>query len=144
MMSKNITVFGVISAILFTATLFGIYRSSPTPVKDNLSIQKQVAEKTEKVPYIGKIQVLNGCGEPGAANVVADSLRKKSFDVKDIGNAPTSNYESTIVISRTRDMTIAKQVAEVFNTNRCILIRNEDLPYDVTVIIGRDYKERIR
>lgn len=144
MVSKNITVFAVIGAILLTAIIFGVYRGTPAPVRDNSTTTKQATGKTEKVPYIGKIQVLNGCGEPGAANVAADSLRKKSFDVKDIGNAPTSNYESTMVISRTKDMTIAKQVAEVLKTNQCFLVRNEDQVYDVTVIIGHDFKERLK
>ena len=144
MVSKNITVFTVISAILFTAILFGVYRSNPVPARETTTIAKQAADATEKVPYLGKIQVLNGCGEPGAANIVADSLRKKSFDVKDIGNAPTSNYESTMVISRTKDMTMAKQVAQMLKTDQYLLVRNEDQAYDVTVIIGHDFKERLK
>jgi hypothetical protein len=41
-------------------------------------------------------------------------------------------------------MTIAQKVAAALHTDHFVLMRNEDPAYEVTVIIGRDYKERIK
>jgi len=103
------------------------------------------AASTADVPYIGRIQVLNGCGTGGSAHLVAEFLRKNNFDVKNIGNADNWNYPETLIISRTGDTTIATQVAGVLHTGNMVMIRNnEETNYDVTVIVGPDYRERIR
>jgi hypothetical protein len=101
-------------------------------------------EARQKNPYIGKIQVLNGCGSIGAAKTVTDYLRAKKFDVKDVGNAKTGNYKETLVVSRIKDQTIAQQVAQALGIHAVILIRNGDEMYDVTVFVGEDFKERVR
>jgi hypothetical protein len=136
MASRNIFPFAAITVFLCVALFIGIDRNHPTAPK----IRKEIGPA---VPCIGSIQVLNGCGIAGAADQVRDYLRLRKFDVKDIGDAKTWNYLSTMVISRTADMTIARQVAAALTTDRCILMRNGDSTYNVTVIIGPDYKERI-
>jgi hypothetical protein len=143
MPSKNITAFTAICAILLTAILFGIFRNNPAG-GDNAAAQKPTVKNGFNVPDIGKIQVLNGCGGAGAADDVTDFLRTNKFDVKNKGNATSFNYPFTLVISRIKDMTIAQKVAEALHTDHIVLVRNEDPAYDATVIIGRDYKERIR
>ncbi len=103
------------------------------------------AENTPDVPYIGRIEVLNGCGTGGSAHLVAEFLRKNNFDVKNIGNADNWNYPETLIISRTGDTTIATQVAHVLHTGNMVMIRNnEETNYDVTVIVGPDYRERLQ
>jgi len=104
---------------------------------------KSPAVGYDGIPSIGSIQILNGCGVAGAANKLADFLRVNGFDVKNKGNAPTSNYPFTVVVSRTKDMSIARQVAKSLSTERVILMRNNDETYDVTVFIGSDFQERI-
>jgi len=96
------------------------------------------------VPEIGSIEILNGCGAEGAANKVADYLRANNFDVKYLGNADTWNYPFTMVISRNRNDSIAKQVASILKTDKIVRIRKNDNTYDVTVVIGPDYGERIQ
>ena len=96
------------------------------------------------VPYLGRIQVLNGCGTEGVAHLMANHLRKNHFDVKDISNAGNWNYPETLVLSRINDTTIASQVAETLHTKNMILLKNQEDLYDVTVIVGPDYRERIR
>jgi hypothetical protein len=143
MPSKNTTVFAVLCALLLTAMLFGVYRNGPADDK-NTAMQKTTANDDATIPAIGKIQVLNGYGGVGAADDVTDFLRKCGFDVKNKGNAASFNYPFTIVISRTKNMTIAHKIADSLKTDHIALVRNEDTTYNVTVIIGRDYKERIR
>ncbi|GBU23057.1 hypothetical protein R80B4_02971 [Fibrobacteres bacterium R8-0-B4] len=102
------------------------------------------AKALPPVPSIGSVQVLNGCGAEGAANRVADFLRSKGFDVKDIGNASSWNHQSTIVISRTTDMGLADGIEKLLKTGKVVLIRNGDSMYDVTVVAGPDFEERIK
>ena len=136
MASRNILPFVTITALLCIALVIGFFRNHPSAPKT----QEEIARA---VPCIGSIQVLNGCGITGAADRVTDYLRLKKFDVKYKGNAETWNYPHTLVISRTADMTIARQVAAALATDRCVLMRNNDSTYNVTVIVGPDYAERI-
>jgi hypothetical protein len=111
--------------------------------------QKDTAKQTKtetdhSVPHLGSIELLNGCGTDGAARQVANYLRSRSFDVKSIGNASQMNHDSTLVISRTKDTTMATKVASALGTRKMTLILNDNTLYDVTVIIGSDYKERIQ
>jgi len=96
------------------------------------------------VPSIGSVQVLNGCGVEGAAKRVTDFLRSKDFDVKETKSAASFNYEFTMVISRTTDMGLAKGIGKLLKTDKVILKRDENPMYDVTVIVGPDFEERIK
>lgn len=104
-------------------------------------LQEQIAAS---VPSIGRIQVLNGCGAEGAADQMTDFLRAKKFDVTNKGNASSWNYPFTLVVSHTKDMAVARQIAKALNTDHIVLMRKEDRACDATVIIGPDYGERIR
>jgi hypothetical protein len=143
MLSKNLTVFAVICSVFFTAILFGLFRDQPADAHGPTA-GKPAIKKDDNIPDIGKIQVLNGYGGSGGADEVTDLLRADKFDVKNKGNAQSYNYPFTLVVSRIKDMTIARKVAGALKTDRLVLVRNEDPAYDVTVIIGRDYKERIK
>jgi hypothetical protein len=105
-----------------------------------------VSESTEVngIPHIGMVEVLNGCGEPKAASVIAGYLRSKNFDVKDIGNADSWNYPNTIVVSRIEEPEIAQKICRVLNTDKCITLRTSEKNHDVSVIVGADYQELIK
>ena len=135
---KNIVVFFTLCVIFIAAMFIGMQRNRQASTPD-----KSPAVGYDGIPSIGSIQILNGCGVAGAANKLADFLRVNGFDVKNKGNAPTSNYPFTVVVSRTKDMSIARQVAKSLSTERVILMRNNDETYDVTVFIGSDFQERI-
>lgn len=138
-----------ISAILLTALIIGILRSPdrsmPREVPGTPGNDPQLQEQIDaNVPSIGRIQVLNGCGVAGAADKMTDFLRIKKFNVANTGNASSWNYPFTLVVSHTKDMTIADQIAAALNTPPVVLMRKEDRAYDATVIIGPDFEERIR
>ncbi len=129
--------FFILSAVLFIIGLSIIKgREVEKGNVSNMDLKPQ-----NSIPYIGRIQVLNGCGGPGSARIVADFLRRKHFDVKNIGNADNWNFPETLIISRTRSTTIAEQVAEALDTKNIVLIRTAENLYDVTVIVGPDYRE---
>jgi len=133
---KNILILLLFSAIAGIALLKGTTLQPPEPVTPVL--------KPSSIPYIGRLQILNGCGSSGAASGVASFLRSHHFDVKNIGNADNWNFAETMVISRIIDTSIAVQVAEALSSKKIVLIRNQETRYDVTVIIGNDYRERIQ
>jgi hypothetical protein len=107
---------------------------------ENITITK----RTVTVPDIGSIELLNGCGTEGAANKVADYLRSNNFDVKYVGNADTWNYPFTMVITRGKNDSVANQVARILKTDKLVKIRDNDNSFDVTVVIGPDYGEKIQ
>ena len=49
-----------------------------------------------------------------------------------------------MVISRSLDTTVAFQVSNALKTDKRIIMRNNESMYDVTVIIGPDFTERIK
>jgi hypothetical protein len=138
---KNVVVLLILLAVLVAAIFLGKYRTLPS--NDRIPAPP---ESGHTIPSIGRIQILNGCGVDGAANKVGDFLRAKGFDVKNKGNAPTSNYPFTLIVSRKKDMAIARQVAGALGveSDKAVLMRNGDETYDVTVFVGPDYPERIK
>lgn len=134
---NNIIILIIISLTCAISMYVGINKEPP------IQIQKE-KHKSISIPDIGSVQLLNGCGSVGAANKVADFLRSNNFDVKFVGNADTWNYPYTMVISRSKNDSIANQVASTLKTNKVLKIRNNDISFDVTVVIGPDYGEKIK
>ena len=106
--------------------------------------EKKITSPAPAIPNIGRIEVLNGCGIPGAAGKVADFLREKQFDVKNIENALSWNYPHTIVASRTKDRSTAEQVCAALNTDKLIILRTGEELYNVSVFVGSDFGELIK
>ena len=141
---KNAAILLVTCLVLIIAMVAGLRGTSVKGETQGETPAPQKSEDLQKIPWIGKIQVLNGCGADGAANVVAEYLRSKKFDVKNIGNAPTGNYKVTLVVSRKKDQAMARQVAGALGTSAVFILRTQDEMYDVTVFVGADFKERVR
>ena len=95
-------------------------------------------------PNTGQIQVLNGSGRPGQADVFRDYLIERGFDVIESGNARDWNYEHTLVLARTPSDTIARDLAKVLGTDRVVHLQHPASLVEATVIIGKDYKELMR
>ncbi len=132
-----------LSAILIGRAGDNSAAEQTTAVQQTVATQPTIPTQLSIVPDIGSIEVLNGCGVEGAANRMAELLRSKQFDVKNIDNASSWNYPFTLVVSRSKDMTVAKKIARVLKTDRVILIRTNEQTYDVTVIIGPEFGEKI-
>ncbi len=96
-----------------------------------------------------KVEVLNGCGKPGLAKEVTDYLRQRGFDVVSFGNYQIGdklnfNVPKTLVIDRrSMDLRNAKRVAEALGVARSEVLAelNEAKALDVTVILGKDYRD---
>lgn len=142
MFSRDIPAALSIGAILFAALTVGVIRGpgQPKPQRSPAA----AGEAVSAVPSIGRIQVLNGCGVPGAADRMTDFLRARKFNVANTGNASSWNYPSTLVVSSSKNLTVAGLIAAALRTDHLVLMRKEDHAYDVTVIIGPDWEERIK
>ena len=92
----------------------------------------------------GQIQVLNGCGRAGLADVFRTHLIEQGFDVIESGNARSWSYEHTLVLARTASDTIARDLARTLGTSRIVHLQHPASLVEATVIIGKDYKELMR
>jgi hypothetical protein len=105
-------------------------------------------EREEKpqafVPNTGQIQILNGCGKPGAAEQFRNYLTDQGFDIIEFGNAGTWNYAHTIVVARTANEPVARDLAKVLKTDNLIHLFDPMAMVDATVFIGKDYEELIK
>jgi len=111
-------------------------------------------ERSLKPPQSVTLQVLNGCGDNGAAQRLADAMMPgdslQVYDVIEKGDTKLATFEKTTVVDRrgspSGDGNIsgeARGVAQslVIDEANVILLRLEEniLNIDVTVIAGKDY-----
>ena len=105
--------------------------------------EKTIEEFNEaEVPSeIIQVEVLNGCGIAGVADMFTSHLRSQNFDVVNIDNYISFDINESMVIDRTGNMGNARKVAESLNINNKNVIQqlNDDYFLDVTIIIGKDY-----
>jgi hypothetical protein len=92
----------------------------------------------------GQIQVLNGSGTPGQADVFRAFLIDQGFDVIESGNARSWSYDHTLVLARSVSDTIARHLASALGTQRVVHLNHPASLVEATVIIGKDYKELMK
>ena len=103
-------------------------------------------EKDPTEHYIN-LQVLNGCGEKGLANRLANRVEmavEKPLAVRviDTDNFDNFGVEQTFIISRTSDLTAANLLAEQLDLQQAVTFREiEDNYLDIgaTLVLGKDY-----
>jgi len=107
---------------------------------------KEIIQKVVNDPLpaeIIQVEVLNGCGVPGTGDRFKDFLRSKGCDVVNVENYINFNVEKTLVIDRIGNISNAKKIASLLGSNVSSVFPqlNDDYFVDVTVIIGKDYRE---
>jgi len=102
------------------------------------------AEPDNFVPNTGQIQILNGCGKSGAAELFRNYLSDQGFDIIEFGNAASWNYAQTMVVARTANEPVARDLAKVLTTENLIHLFDPMAMVDATVFIGKDYEELIK
>ena len=97
--------------------------------------------KKEAPSEIIQVEVLNGCGVSGVADMFTDYLRSQNFDVVNIDNYVSFDINESMVIDRIGNMANARKAAEALKINAKNVIQqlNDDYFLDVTIIIGKDY-----
>jgi hypothetical protein len=107
-----------------------------------------------KPPTSVTLQVLNGCGDSGAAQKLADALMPgdstQVYDIIEKGDTPLATFEKTTVVDRRGSTKGTSKISDEARgvANRLgisekdvIVLRLEEnlLNIDVTVIAGKDY-----
>lgn len=101
------------------------------------------AEKisSKKTSSIIQVEVLNGCGIPGAADNITSFLRKNNFDVVQMGNYISFDIEKSLVIDRVGNTANAIKIADALGIDRKNIIEqiNKNYFLDATIVIGNDF-----
>jgi hypothetical protein len=142
---RNLILFCAVLLPVFASLIMGIRLQKPAQAEQqNAAAAASLAAVivSQNIPYKGSVQVLNGCGVSGAAELMAAFLREKNFDVKKVENAQSWNYPATMIISRTDDMALARELSKILKTDKVVLVRTGEHLYDVTVVTGPDFKDK--
>jgi len=104
---------------------------------------RQVELPPEPDP-IARVEVLNGAGEPGAAQQAAEILRGAGFDVVYFGNASDFDNPRTRVIARVGSGGRADSVAGWLRVDRLESDVDPTMHLDATIVLGADWRRRFR
>jgi hypothetical protein len=108
----------------------------------------QPTEATEcpEARDVPPVQVLNGTNVTGLAATAAERLRNLGYKVPDaaISNAPTSDFETTVVQSMRPQELAAECLAQEEFRGAELEPAEAGEEYDITVILGQDYADRQR
>lgn len=109
--------------------------SDPQPV----SQPRQALEPAHASP--GRVEVLNGTPRSGLARTAMERLRAAGYDVVYIGNAdPLEVVDSSVVLDRIGDLSIARAVAERLGILRVVAEPDSTAFVDATVLLGLDWE----
>ena len=88
-----------------------------------------------------QVEIWNGCGIENLALIYKKFLRQEGVDVLNSKNADHFNYQNTIICHHRGDLERALSVAKILkiDSNKIIEHIDNNLFYDLTVIIGHDY-----
>ena len=115
---------------------------SPSTNKNLSSLMIQT--KSEKIT--GKkiqLKVLNGCGEKGVAILYTNFLRSKGYDVIEYSNAKNFDFNQTkLRIHKHDNSSFINEIINILsiNPNQIEYDYNNNIFYEMSVIIGKDYK----
>ena len=123
----------LLAVVILGSTFVGRLFSDPDP--------QRVSGSPVKPGSIVQIDVLNGCGSPGAATAVTTYLRTRGYDVVEVRNYRSLNVDETFIIDRTGDLERARNVASVLGAKPDKILQqlNPDYYVDVSVVVGRDF-----
>jgi hypothetical protein len=84
------------------------------------------------------VEVLNGTLVNGLARTVTGQLRRAGVDVVYFGSASVNDLDSTLILVRRGDSTVAIPIHRALAAGRIIVELDSLLLLDVTVLLGRD------
>ena len=126
----------ILSILLITISIYYVKmylnNNLTNAVSNHIELENNTVIKAE-------IEILNGCGESGIANLYSNYLIKEGFDVIDSRNADNFEYlNTTIVVHKKDKLNIAKNLANILKIKTVSI--DERGIWDLSLIIGRDYK----
>ncbi len=141
----NYTLNGVIILFLILVGYLGfsLINNSIKSHKGDREITDTTKSLTNQPNLTIQLEIQNGVGENGIASIFTDFLRKKGMDVVEMGNYKSKDVEKTLIIDRVNDKIKAKKVATALGVSEKNIIQQLNPSYylDITVVIGKDFKE---
>ena len=97
----------------------------------------------EKTGHRIQIEILNGCGQRYIASMYQNFLRHEGYDVIAAKNASSFDHEHSMVQLHRGDSTMAVYLSDLMGVHDSLVIEklDESLMFDLTLIIGSDFKE---
>ncbi len=132
----------LLNIIIAVLALLILFLGYALIVQISNSLKKE--ETTEQkiiLPSQVQIEVLNGCGVAGVADMFTEFLREKGFDVVNKGNYSSFDIDNTMVIDRSNNSDKSTMVAEAIGIEKKRIVKQFNNQYflDVTLIVGKDY-----
>ena len=90
-----------------------------------------------------QIEILNGCGQRYIASMYQNFLRHEGYDVMAAINASSFDHEYSMVQLHRGNSTMAVYLSDLMGVHDSLVIEklDESLMFDLTLIIGSDFKE---
>lgn len=136
--------------LLVVITTFLLYNFYKRVTSDEVEVKPVVRDSTvqltkQPVGNTLQIDVQNGCGTSGAAEVFTDYLRTQGFDVVEMGNFSSQDIKTSMVIDRAGNMRNAKRVAQSLGIPEKYVIQQMNKNYflDATVVVGKDFADLV-
>lgn len=133
--------FIVSSLVLFILALFLGYNIYSKTVKHFFTEKSLPADALSNEDI--HVEIMNGCGVDRLTGTVRSYMMEKRIDVLQTGNMPSPDYDYSLVIDRTGSPGKSKRVAELLGLDETRIISQLNKQYllDISIIIGRDFKE---
>ncbi len=108
---------------------------------EGISMDSRALLETQTTGIV--VRILNGNGTGGVAYKLREYLLTQGFDVSETTNADHFNYEKTIVYLHSSDYSISTKVSRALGieNNPIMDDRAPNYPCDITVLMGKDYKQ---
>ena len=142
-MKKYLTYFGFLFLIMIL-----LYQLKITLGENDLSKTNLSANPITEA-FIAEIEILNGCGISGIAELYTNFLRLSKYDIISTDNAKDKhgkinfNYKNCkIIVNNKKKLRAAYQLSLKLAINKQHIIKNYNNGiWDITLIIGEDYNK---
>ncbi len=129
---------------IFSVVLAVIIAVGTVLYLQNKNVETVVEEdESDLLPPV-QIKILNGCGIPGAANLIADALYYENIVVTSTGNANSFNYNKSIIIVKKDIPEDLKRLRKMTTIDEYTLAVTERTTAPFYVIVGKDYEQVIK
>ena len=129
-------IFYITSILFFSITLYNV----KAYLNNDDNNQSYIVDLKNSREIKAEIEILNGCGDAGIATLYSNFLMHEGFDVIESKNANNFDYVNTnIIVHQKNKMDVAQGLAKILKIEKIEI--NENGIWDLSVIIGKDYKE---
>ena len=130
--------------------LFPFYDGDLFKQTINQTFSSFLSENSDEFERIYALEVLNGTATQGLARRTAELYQGFGYDVVRVANAPSSDYEETLIIDRIGSSTVAAAVAQAIQCGNIETAPVDDesaasateYSVDFTIILGSDFNGR--